>query len=459
MFEQELDMYWKAVVNTMMEGLMIVDPDGTIVSVNKALEKMTGFLQTELVGKQCSVLNCSLFQTSRKNRGGTWCTLFNQGFMDTKRCTLQRKNKSIIHVLKNAAILKDNRGKVIGGVETITDITDIIEKDTQIEAYRKELFSDEHFHGIIGDSEAMRRVFDLVSNAARSDAPVIIFGESGTGKELVSRAVHAAGNRNNGPFVKVNCAALQDSLLESELFGHVKGAFTGAYKDRRGRFESADNGDIFLDEIGDIPVGTQVKMLRVLEEKTVERVGSGESRPVNVRIISATNRNLEKMVEKGEFRKDFFFRINVIPIHIPPLRDRKEDIPLIAQSFFEKIRLKSGRKIKAISKETMDILLEHPWPGNVRELKSAFEYAFVTCDDTLIRPPHLPASILNHSPEIKKAVSAADGEKKIKHELIKALEKTGGNRTAAARLLGVSRVTVWNRMKKFNISAKTEIRM
>ena len=459
MFEQELNMYWKAVVNTMREGLMIVDPDGTIVSVNKALEKMTGFLQTELIGRKCSVLNCSLFKATRQNRGGSWCTLFNNGFMETRPCTLQKKNKSIIHVLKNAAILNDNRGNVIGAVETITDITDIIEKDIQIEAYRKELFSDESFHGIIGVSESMVQVFDLISNAARSDAPVIIFGESGTGKELVSRAVHATGNRKEGPFVKVNCAALQDSLLESELFGHVKGAFTGAYRDRLGRFESANNGDIFLDEIGDIPPATQVKMLRVLEEKTVERVGSGESFPVNVRIISATNRNLEKMVQVGEFRKDFYFRINVIPIHIPPLRDRKEDIPLISQSFFEKIRLKSGRKIEAISNATMDILLEYPWPGNVRELKSAFEYAFVTCDSSLIRPKHLPASILNYNSEIKKAAPVKVVEKTIKKNLIKALEQTGGNRSAAARLLGVSRVTVWNRMKKFNISAKTEIRM
>ncbi len=245
-------------------------------------------------------------------------------------------------------------------------------------------------------------------------------------------------------------------MLESELFGHVKGAFTGAYKDREGRFESADGGDIFLDEIGDIPLTTQVKLLRVLEEKTVERVGSGKSIPVNVRIISATNRNLEKMVDEGKFRKDFFFRINVIPIHIPPLRERKEDIPLISQSFFEKIKLKSGRKIQAISKETMDILLEYPWPGNVRELKSAFEYAFVTCDGSLIRPEHLPSSILKYNSKIKKPVPVVNREEKIKQELIKALEKTGGNRSAAARLLGISRVTVWNRMKKYNINAKAE---
>ncbi len=456
MFEQELNIYWKTVVNTMREGLMIVDLDGSIVSVNKALEKMTGYLQTELIGRKCSVLNCSLFETFRKNRGRSWCSLFKDGFMETRQCTLQRKNKSVIHVLKNAAILNDNMGNVIGAVETITDITDMIEKDTQIEAYRKELLSRESFHGIIGISESMVRVFDLISNAARSDAPVIIFGESGTGKELVSRAVHETGNRKEGPFVKVNCAALKDSLLESELFGHVKGAFTGAYKDREGRFESADGGDIFLDEIGDIPLTTQVKLLRVLEEKTVERVGSGKSIPVNVRIISATNRNLEKMVDEGKFRKDFFFRINVIPIHIPPLRERKEDIPLISQSFFEKIKLKSGRKIQAISKETMDILLEYPWPGNVRELKSAFEYAFVTCDGSLIRPEHLPSSILKYNSKIKKPVPVVNREEKIKQELIKALEKTGGNRSAAARLLGISRVTVWNRMKKYNINAKTE---
>ncbi len=459
MLEQELNIYWKTVVNTMREGLMIVDPDGTIVSVNKALEKMTGFLHTELIGRKCEVLNCSLFPVSRQNRGDAWCTLFKSGFMETRQCTLQKKDKSVIQVVKNAAILTDGDGNVIGAVETITDITDMIEKDHQIEAYRKELFAEESFHGIIGTSKTMKRVYDLIANAARSDAPVIIFGESGVGKELVSRAVHATGNRKQGPFVKVNCAALKDSLLESELFGHVKGAFTGAYKDREGRFESAHQGDIFLDEIGDIPLATQVKLLRVLEEKTVERVGSGQGIPVDVRIISATNRDLEKMMETGEFRKDFFFRINVIPIHIPPLRDRKEDIPLIAQSFFDKIRLKSGRKIQGVAKATMDLLLAYPWPGNVRELKSAFEYAFVVCDGNLIQPEHLPASILNYNAPYKKPAPTADKDDQTKQELIEALEQTGGNRSAAARLLGVSRVTVWNRMKKYNINAQTEIRM
>ena len=238
----------------------------------------------------------------------------------------------------------------------------------------------------------MRQVFDLIANAAQSDAPVIVLGESGTGKELVSKAIHEIGKRRRKPFVKVNCAALTESLLESELFGHVKGAYTGAYRGREGRFETAHGGDIFLDEIGDLPLATQVKLLRVLEEKVVERVGDNKPIPVDVRVISATNKNLSELVEQRIFRQDFYFRINVIPIQLPPLRERVEDIPLLAEAFFGKIGLKSGKAVEGISAAAMRVLMQYSWPGNVRELKSAFEYAFVTCQESVIQPYHLPPS-------------------------------------------------------------------
>ena len=286
---------------------------------------------------------------------------------------------------------------MIGAVGTLTDISDLIEKDIQIEAFRQELRSRDGFHGIIGASPAMRQTFDMIENAAFSDAPVIVYGESGAGKELVAQAIHEIGERRNGPFVKVNCASLTDSLLESELFGHVRGAYTGAIRDRIGRFETASGGDIFLDEIGDLPLATQIKLLRVLEEKSIERVGNNAPIPVDVRIISATNWDLPKLVEMGKFRKDFFFRINVIPIHLPPLRDRMEDIPLLAETFFQKIRLKSDKNLKGISKQAMDALMGYDWPGNVRELKSAFEYAFVPVTMTLILPGHLPPAFIGES--------------------------------------------------------------
>jgi two-component system response regulator HydG len=305
----------------------------------------------------------------------------------------------------------------------------------------------------------MKQVFDLIKNVAQSDAPVIILGESGTGKELVAEAIHEIGPRKNRPFVKVNCAALNESLLESELFGHVKGAFTGALRGRAGRFEAAQGGDLFLDEIGDLPLVTQVKLLRVLEEKVIERVGDNRPVSVDVRIITATNRNLKALVEKGRFRDDLYFRINIIPITLPPLRDRINDIPILAQAFLEHIRLKSGKDIQGISDDAMDVLLRYHWPGNVRELKGAFEYAFVTCHGSLIEPHHFPNSIFEGpaAREDNKRVALDPTEVK-RTELIEALKKAGGNQSEAARILGVSRVTVWNRMKRFGIDLTRQVR-
>jgi transcriptional regulator with GAF, ATPase, and Fis domain len=283
----------------------------------------------------------------------------------------------------------------------------------------------------------------------------IIFGESGTGKELVAKAIHDIGTRKRKPFVKVNCAALTESLLESELFGHVKGAFTGAYRNREGRFEAAQGGDIFLDEIGDLPLSTQVKMLRVLEEKVVERVGDNRPIHIDARIISATNRNLKLLVDQGRFREDLFYRINVIPIMVPPLRKRVGDIPMLADSFFRRIQLKNDKKIMGISNEAMELLMSHAWPGNVRELKSAFEYAFVTCRELVIQPYHFPPTVNSAQSSVKNnkkpLLNRADMKKK---QLIEALESAGGNQSRAADILGISRVTVWNRMKKFGITAQ-----
>jgi len=458
MIEEELDRYWKTVVNTIQDGIMIVDTHGRIISVNKAFEMITGYLKDDIIGKTCEVLQCNLFETARKNKGDQWCVLFDTGTMDRRRCTLLKKDGLLIHALKNASILHDAQGKVIGAVETIADITEIIEKDNQIAAFRRELRSKDGFHGIIGVSYPMSQVFDLIENAAQSDAPVIIYGESGTGKELVSAAIHEISERKHGPFVKVNCAALTESLLESELFGHVKGAFTGAYQNREGRFEKAHGGNIFLDEIGDLPLATQVKLLRVLEDKIIERVGDSRSIPVDVRIISATNKNLVRLVDQGSIRQDFYFRINVIPITLPPLRERVEDISLLAEFFFRKNRLKSGKDIQGMSNETMGVLVNYRWPGNVRELKSAFEYAFVTCQEAMIQPHHLPPNIINQKTSLKKVASAPfDREEIKKRELIETLKITDGNQSEAARILGVTRVTIWNRMKRFGLYSNRNV--
>lgn len=460
MFEQDLNRYWKTVVDTIQDGVMIVDIQGAIVSVNKGLEKITGYTRSELIGEPCLILDCNVCKIVRENKGEHWCKLFRDGTVDMRKCLLTKKDGSNIHVLKNASLLHDAEGKVMGAVETMTDITEIIVKDTQIEAFRRQLRAEDSFHGILGASALMQELFYLINNAAQSDAPVIIFGESGTGKELISKAIHDVGSRKRKPFVKVNCAALTESLLESELFGHVKGAFTGAYQNREGRFEAARGGDIFIDEIGDLPLSTQVKLLRVLEEKVVERVGDHRPIHIDVRIISATNKDLLKLVGQGAFREDLFYRVNVIPITVPPLRERAEDIPILAESFFRRIQLKSDRKIEGISNDAMGAMMNYPWPGNVRELKSAFEYCFVTCQEDLIQPHHLPPAIFQAKKPLPEVKKTPNNHKEIKRkQLVEALEKAGGNQSEAARILGVSRVTVWNRIKRFNINLKKECKI
>ncbi len=455
MQRQKLNEYWKTVVDTIQEGVMIVAPGGVIVSVNRAFVELTGYGADELVGKPCSFLQCTTCHFERKKVSRHWCSLFREGYLKKQRCGLTRKDGSLVNIFKNASVLHDDDGKVIGAVETMMDITELLDKEIKIEAYRRELSGRDTFHGMIGVSSNMQRIFSLVNNAADSDAPVIIYGESGTGKELVAKAVHEISSRRDFPYIKVNCAALNESLLESELFGHVKGAFTSAIQNRKGRFEAAEKGCIFLDEIGDLPLVTQVKLLRVLEEKVIERVGDNSPIPIDVRIISATNKDLTEMVRAGEFREDFFYRINVIPIHIPPVRERVGDIQLLAESFFRKLQLKTDKDIRRISAKAMDLLMTYNWPGNVRELRSTFEYAFVTCQGPTLQTTDLPPAIQDYCDsggKIESPVPLLSEKKSVqKEKLIEALERTGGNQSQAAKILGVSRVTVWNRMKRFGV--------
>ena len=452
MQDQTLNRYWKTVVDIIHDGVMIVDVSGTIVSANNALTQITEYSPTELIGKPCSILKCSSCEKVFERTGHHWCLLFRSGSIRMRKCTLVRKDGSLVHVMKNASVLHDDNNEIIGAVETLTDITELMEKDSQIEAFRRELQSEDSFYGMVGVSASIRRTFDLITNVAASDAPALILGESGTGKELAARAIHLNSARKDRPYVQVNCAALNESVLESELFGHIKGAFTGAYQNRQGRFEAADGGDIFLDEIGDLPLSTQVKLLRVLEEKVIERVGDNRSIPVDVRIITATNHNLRQRVEAGSFRGDFYYRINVLPIELPPLREHTEDIPFLAEMFFRRIQLKSNKSIDGISPEAMQALIRYPWPGNVRELKSAFEYAFVTCMGNRIDVQHLPPQVLMVRDQDSGQPDAAISlDEQKKQELLQALAQANGNQSLAARILGISRVTVWNRMHRYNI--------
>lgn len=450
--DEDLNQYWKTVVNTIQDGIMIVTPDGKIVSVNEGLVNMTGYSREELIGASCTILGCSSCELARGIPECHWCVMFKKGELRKQQCALMRKDGSRVPVVKNASVLKDRDGEIIGAVETMTDISDLVDKEEQLEIFRREISREDSFHGIVGRAANMQRVFDFVDGVAQIDSPVIIYGESGTGKELVAKAIHEAGPRRDKPFIKVNCAALNESLLESELFGHVRGAYTGAHKDRMGRFESAGDGDIFLDEIGDLPASTQVKLLRVLEEKVIERVGDHKPIPVQARILTATNRDLPELIARNLFRQDLYYRINVIPIRIPALRERREDIPLLASSFFLRMQLKSGKKVQGISREAMDLLLRHPWPGNVRELRSAFEYAFVACKTDMIEPGDLPTELMSEAVVCAPADVATKSLDEIKRErLVQALRDAEGNQSEAARILGISRTSVWSQMKRYGV--------
>jgi PAS domain S-box-containing protein len=456
--EEDINRHWKRIVNTMNDALMIVGTDGTIVMVNDAFESMTGYTADTVIGKSCTLLHCDACEKKRSGEPH-WCNIFDKETEIKCRCHIMKRNGACVPVLKNAVILKDDNGQPLGAVETLTDISELDRLDRQIVKLSRQLHEDDGFHGILGKSPVMHRAVEMISKAAQSDAPVIIYGESGTGKELAAKAIHLEGPRKSGPYIQLNCAALNESLLESELFGHIKGAFTGAYRHRTGRFEAAHGGDIFLDEIGDVPLPIQVKLLRVLESRQFERVGDHHPVFVDVRVITATNRNLKELIQRGLFREDLFFRINVIPIHLPPLRKRKEDIAILVSAFMKRFRKRTGKQITNLSSEAMSVLMNYPWPGNVRELKSSLEYAFVIAEDGQVLPEHLPQHIAgniceclpNETVESFHTDALAISQKAA---LIDALRQTGGNQTRAAKILGVSRVTVWNRMRKYGIDLK-----
>ncbi|MGQ9653576.1 MAG: sigma-54 interaction domain-containing protein [Thermodesulfobacteriota bacterium] len=443
----QISQYWKSIVDTMMDGLVVVDTEGTIVSVNRAMEELTGYTRKELIGQPCTILDCDVCLVSGPMAAKEKkCDLFRTGQVSRRRCELRRKDARPLYVLKNAVVLRDGEGQIIGGVETLTDLTDLVAKEREIAELKEVLAGEEGFHGIIGNSPVMRALYEMIRNAARSDAPVIIYGESGTGKELVANAIHALGRRARRPFVKINCAALNEALLESELFGHFKGAFTGADRYSKGRFEAANGGDLVLDEIGDISLSTQVKLLRVLQEKEIERVGDQRTIRIDVRVMAATHQDLHRLIEEGRFREDLYYRLNVIPIAVPPLRERAEDIPLLTDHLVRRLRVRTDKPIQGLEEASLEALMKHHWPGNVRELVNVIEYAFVVCNENLISPQHLPPHIGGAG--VSMGFSRRDMERE---DLLRALAKAKGRKGEAARLLGVSRVTLWKWMKRYGI--------
>jgi len=454
----EIAKYWKTIVDTLQDGLMVIDPEGNILAMNPAAEKLTGYTADELVGQNCRTLNCTGCKLYGRGAGEDWCQLYVKGSVKAKKCLISKKDRRALHVIKNAAVLKNSEGQMIGAVETFRDISEIVRQQQEIESLRKSCHLEEEHHGLLGESLPMQRLFELVENVARTDAPVSIHGQSGTGKELVARAIHEESARQDKPFIKVNCAALNENLLESELFGHEKGAYTGADRTRIGRFEAAHSGTIFLDEIGDIPMATQVKLLRVLEEKEIERVGDHKTIAVDVRIISATNKDLDALIDQDLFREDLYFRINVFPLNCPSLAERYEDIPLLVQNFIDQNAAKGGKEIVGLTPEAMEALLTHSWPGNVRELRNAIEYAFVLCSGKWIGREHLPPKIISNGrkPSANHNQNTVSWEEE-RNKLTNTLRQVGGNQSEAARILGVSRVTIWKRIKKYGINLSAEL--
>ncbi len=435
------------VFETMRDGLMVVDPDGKILFFNKAAEDITGYRREEVMGRPCTIIDsdtCVVLTESGRQKS---CGLFTDGSICNKKCRIRSSDGRSVYLLKNAVVLKDNDGQTIGAVETMTDITSLYMKELEIEELKQELRQGYWFMGLLGKSAPMQRLFEQIRNAATSEAPVLICGESGSGKNLVASAIHKLSRRKDGPFIALNCAALNDQLLESELFGHKKGSFTGAISDRTGRFEAANDGSIFLDEIGDMPMLMQVKLLRVLEEKVVERVGEHRPIPVNIRLISATNRELHTLIPAGKFREDLLYRINSIMVKVPPLRERIEDIPVIAFHYLKKISIVNNKDIRRISPPAMEVISSYRWPGNVRQLINALEHSAITCKGDTIEVSDLPDYIFNNKNERK-----AEGENCSDQEKIRsALSLYKGNRTLAAKHLGISRVTLWKRLKEFGI--------
>ena len=427
-----------ALLSSLSEGIIAVDADLRIMTMNRAAERILGRDADTLTGTRV----CDLFGSSSCPRDTLEAALRSGESIVDFQTTVDMADGRQGEVLLTTTLLEDRRGRALGMALIMGDVTEVTD-------LRRRMNRRYRLGRLVGRDRRMLELFSLIGNVADSDASVLIRGESGTGKELVARAIHESGGRAGGPFIQVNCSALSETLLESELFGHVRGAYTGAIQDRQGRFEEADGGTIFLDEIGDVSPVVQVKLLRVLQERLIERVGENRPRPVNVRVISATNRDLEHLLATGRMREDFFYRIKVVSLDIPPLRERREDIPLLVEDLLARIARRQGwdRRLE-IDAEALARLMNHRWPGNVRELENALEHALVLSRGRTIRSHHLPPEISRGTPTATSDLKAVRDDPRREKELLReALEATGWNRTRAARRLGIDRTTLWRKMK------------
>jgi len=426
------DIPFEAIMESLADGVFTVAPDWTVTFFNRAAADITGVPVQEAIGRKCwEVFHSSICDGD--------CAL--KACMEENRCL---SNKSI-HIVRrdgkkiplsiSAAPLRDQQGRIVGGVETFRDLSDI-------HLMRKHLQGAYTVEDIVSRSEPLAKVLRIMPLIAASESTVLLLGESGTGKELFARAIHNLSPRKSGPYVAVNCGALPATLMESELFGYKKGAFTDAKIDHPGRFQTARKGTIFLDEIGDLPAPLQVKLLRVLQEKAFEPLGSSKSVRADVRVIAATNRDLEKMVAEGQFRQDLFYRLSVARLPLPSLRERPEDIPLLSSHFVEQLNALQGKAIQGLSEDVMHVLLRHDYPGNVRELQNILEYAFILCPKGFIQIEHLP-EYLHPEPSKHSPPPAGRTMRAIKRQaVLDALQRHGGAKMVACRELGITKDTL-----------------
>jgi PAS domain S-box-containing protein len=431
------------ILDSIADGVFTVDGDWRITTFNRAAEQITGVPRQDAVGQPCKeVLKADICEKT--------CLL--RQTRETGRPIVNRTVRIItasgrrIPVSISTALLKNKAGQIIGAVETFRDIS--IEENL-----RKRIRGRYSFEDILSKSPRMHRLFDILPDVAESGSTVLLEGESGTGKELFARAIHNLSTRKGGPFIAVNCGALPDTLLESELFGYKAGAFTDARRDKPGRFRRAEKGTLFLDEIGDISPAMQVRLLRVLQEKAYEPLGSVEAVRADVRIIAATNRHLKDLVQAGKFREDLYYRVNVVRLVLPPLRERMEDVPLLAEHFVRQLGALQNKDIPGVSDEAMACLMAHEFPGNIRELENVIERSFILCKSGPIQLQHLPESLCTHDPAGSPGFPAQPlSMKHLEAAFVtNALSRNGWNRLQTARQLGIHKSTLFRKIKALGI--------
>jgi len=433
-----------AIFNSNIEGTFTIDNEWNVTSFNTSAEKITGYKKSEAIGKKCwDIFNsslcrngCHMEQTMQKGKP-----------MIGNELEIMHKDGRKIPIRVNSGILVNNKNENIGAVETFIDISEI----KNLSEHLSDIFK---YENIVGRNKEIKQIITVLESVSQTDSSVLVTGESGTGKELAARAIHINSPRKTGPFIAVNCSAFVESLIESELFGHEKGSFTGAIKTKIGKFELAKGGTLFLDEIGDLSLSVQTKFLRVLESREFERVGGNKTIKVEARIIAATNKHLSEEISSGRFREDLFYRINVINIHLPPLRERMDDLPLIVNHFIELFNKKFNKEIRQFSSQAFDILMEYEWPGNIRELENVIEHCFVLCNGKIIQVECLPKRLREQKKIILLSSNAIqkNGFKDVERELIiSVLEKHNGNRSKAAKELNINPSTLWRKIKKLGI--------